>query len=277
MVFLLLLLLAPSLQSRQETSFGPGEEPVFNREGNKIAFVRSGSIWTIEIRTRKAKSIVPSGDNHFPSWSPDGTVITYGSLRATKDWVQFFSIWKVDSDGSHPVQLTNTDSTSTIDDQIPRWTRDGLQIAWTHGNQIWTMNTDGSHPHPLTVRRGVTYEYACDFSPDGKQLVYVANDDESSTYRIRTLSILDRKQAIFSNGVVALGVRWSADGKYLYYNTGAELMKVRADGSEQAISVYRFQPGLEIHSFDISSDDQHIVYDDSGAERDGNIYIGNLH
>ena len=139
------------------------------------------------------------------------------------------------------------------------------------------MNSDGTNARPFTSRRGVTYEYACDFSPDGKQLVYLANDDESSTYRIRILSISDRNQSNFSNGIVALGVRWSTDGRYLYYNTGTEVMKIRADAKEGPKSVYRFEGGLYISSFDLSRDDKHIVYDDSGAERDGTIYVGLLH
>ena len=76
---------------------------------------------------------------------------------------------------------------------------------------------------------------------------------------------------------IALGVRWSADGRYLYYNTGTDVMKIMADASEKAKSVYRFQEGLEIHGFDISQDNKYIVYDDSGAEREGTIYVGILH
>jgi Tol biopolymer transport system component len=227
--------------------------------------------------TRKSKRLTQEDNICRPNWSPDGKHIAFQIDAFARDQSQYFSIWRMDSDGSHLQKLTNTDTNSHVDDQTPRWSRDGAQIVWTHGNQIWIMNADGTDCRPLTVRRAGRYEYPCDVSPDGKQLVYVATDDVSPDYHIRFLSIADQKQTNFSNEVIALGVRWSADGRYLYYNTGTDVMKIMADASEKAKSVYRFQEGLEIHGFDISQDNKYIVYDDSGAEREGTIYVGILH
>ena len=277
MILLILILQVLSFQSRQETSCGPGEEPVFSPDGKTIAFRRSGEIWTLDLDSRQVKSLTKNSNSVQPNWSPDGKHIVFQSYGFGTRAGDCYSIWQIDRDGSHLRHLFGPDSITRGEDQCPLWSRDGGHIVWTHGSQIWIMESDGKNPRPLTTRPGLRYEYACDFSPDGNLMVYLAADDIARTWQIRILSLKDRDQTTFSKGRVALGVRWSHDGKHLFYNTGTEIMKIRTDASEEPKSVYRFEEGLEIHSFDITRDNKYIVYDDSGAERDGTIYVGTLH
>jgi len=56
----------------------------------------------------------------------------------------------MDSDGSHPVNLTN----NLAEDRRPTWSPDGSQIAFTSNRdgdrEIFVMGADGSKPTNLT-------------------------------------------------------------------------------------------------------------------------------
>src|SRR5690242_9529981 len=60
-------------------------------------------------------------------------------------------IWTMESDGSNPVNLTNTPDVS---EYFPVWSPDGLRIAFSRGDDyfqdLWVMAEDGSNQVNLT-------------------------------------------------------------------------------------------------------------------------------
>ncbi len=273
-----LTLLIPllTLQTEHGTTLGPGEEPQFSPDGSTIAFIKSSHIWTMNLRTEVASQLAPEGNMHYPNWSPDGTQIVFQSGGTAE--VPNFSIYKISKDGTHLTRLTNADTGSRSDDQLPRWCRDGVHIVWTHGDQIWIMQSDGTYSRPLAPAAQGGYEYACDFSPDGKSLAYVRSDDMSEDhYRLRILSLANGSESIFLKDLTILGARWSNSGRILYCNTGAQLIKAEVHGSGAPKVVYNFRPaGLEFRYFDTSPDQKLVVYDDSGPERDGALILDTI-
>ena len=79
-------------------------------------------------------------NDQFPSWSPDGTKIVFGSNRDGN-----YEIYTMNADCTTQTRLTNHINT----DYYPTWSHDGAKIAftsWRDGNgEIYTMDADGTH------------------------------------------------------------------------------------------------------------------------------------
>ena len=124
------------------------------------------------------------------SWSPDGSLIVFGSNRHAyqpgaldesarevleKDPSVFMDIYVMDADGGNVRRLTN----SLGYDGGPFFSADGSRIVWRrfeptgHVAEIWTMNADGSNPRPITDL-GVM-SWAPYFHPSGDYVVFANN------------------------------------------------------------------------------------------------------
>ncbi|MCI0526702.1 MAG: hypothetical protein L0Y56_04520, partial [Nitrospira sp.] len=101
------------------------------------------------------------------SWSPDGKKIAFESVRGGS-----ISLWVMNSDGTHPVQLTRDLSNNWH----PTWSPDGSRIAFASdrsGNyDIWVMDADGSNPIPLT--QDPASDFRPSWSPDGRKIVFTS-------------------------------------------------------------------------------------------------------
>lgn len=101
------------------------------------------------------------------SWSPDGQKIAFESVRGGA-----VGIWVMNSDGSHPVQLTRDLSNNWH----PVWSPDGKRIAFASdrsGNyDIWVMDADGGRLTPVT--QDPFSDFRPSWSPDGKKIVFTS-------------------------------------------------------------------------------------------------------
>lgn len=98
-------------------------------------------------------------NNGDPVWSPDGTIITFGSDREGGGKLNIFSM---NADGGNVVQLTHFLAPYEAGDT--NWSSDGKKIAFEldiNGDkqsnpaafaQVWTMNPDGSDQTNTTLQ-----------------------------------------------------------------------------------------------------------------------------
>jgi dipeptidyl aminopeptidase/acylaminoacyl peptidase len=85
-------------------------------------------------------SIEDGGDVSPPSWSPDGTSLTYARASPERLGAR---IEVAPVDGGLPVQL--------VTGLGPSWSPDGAWIAyWKRGYEVWLVHPDGSDAHFLT-------------------------------------------------------------------------------------------------------------------------------
>ncbi|HVY81793.1 MAG TPA: S9 family peptidase [Steroidobacteraceae bacterium] len=111
--------------------------------------------------------------------SPDGKWVAY-SVRSTdvaRDKLTT-DIWMASWDGAHTVQLTS----SSDSEHAPGWSPDGHFLAFLSGrgskdgpDELWLLDRRGGDAQQVTHFKGDVLDY--DWSPDGKRLVLVVEDD----------------------------------------------------------------------------------------------------
>lgn len=158
-----------------------------------------------------------------PSWSPDGTKISFSTTGTQLPYPNNAAIYVISPDGSSETRLTNPDNgrcitgianMECISHSSPTWSPDGTKIAFVseryvaqakdvvHTSDIFVMNSNGSKQTNLT--RDTTYvdKYGQikGLSPDGKSL---------------------------TTGVHHKNPKWSPDGTKIAFQTN------RSDGADE--------------------------------------------
>ena len=107
------------------------------------------------------------GEDWYPSWSPDGSRISFSSVR-TGDW----EIYTMDPDGGNLRQLTD----SPGEDWDVRWSPDGSHMAFTSKRtgdwEVYTMDPDGGNLRQLTDNQSP--DVAPIWSPDGSHIAFAS-------------------------------------------------------------------------------------------------------
>ena len=110
-----------------------------------------------------------------PQLSPDGQQLLY--VLAEADWEankRLSHIWRVQTDGSGLVQLTN----GVEGEDDPRWSPDGNQIAFitkrgdSEDGQIYLLSNEGGEAHRLSDHATSVTNIA--WSPDGTHIYFMA-------------------------------------------------------------------------------------------------------
>lgn len=68
---------ADGSNERNLTQSRGGFDPVWSPDGRRLAFVRAGSVWTIDGAGRNERRLTPDLGADFPTWSPDGRRIVF--------------------------------------------------------------------------------------------------------------------------------------------------------------------------------------------------------
>ncbi len=163
---------------RLTQSQGWSRFPAWSPDGSRIMFSSN----RLQKSRMQLYSVSPDSALSFPviitdipslsvnsHWSPDGAQIVF---RSSRDGSQ--NIWKMNLDGSDPVNLTNTEG---VEDE-PAWSPDGTKIAFVrvHGrytSDIWVMDSDGSNQRALT-EGGHPSNFSPSWSPDSSKILFVA-------------------------------------------------------------------------------------------------------
>jgi Tol biopolymer transport system component len=149
------------IQQRQLTAGFMDLNPTWSPDGQRIAFVRSGSgIYTMDIY---GGGVTQISTEQLPcSWSPDGSRIVYS--------VPLNNIYTMKADGTDVVQVT-----STSWDSAPSWSPDGSRFAFVDVHdpfQIWITSVDGSQRSQITTLSITDGHTQPSWSPDCKQIIF---------------------------------------------------------------------------------------------------------
>src|SRR6185295_18474177 len=150
--------------------------------------------------------------NVWPAVSPDGKYIVFTSDRSGT-----LHLWRIDRDGSNPVQLTNGGG-----EDWATFSPDGRWVIYTAtggGDRftLWKVSIDGGAPVRLTERLALQ----ASISPDGKQIACGYRADVKSQWQIALFSLdggapkqtFEVPQSID----LPMVIRWTPDGRGITY------------------------------------------------------------
>ena len=149
----------------------------YNPNGDKIIWVtdRLGN-WTIWVMNDDGseKKQLTSEDmiSGWPSWSPDGTEITYWAWNFNSNTCD---IWKMKSNGDSKIQLTSDGSLKGPPTWSPRGDRIAYTAKLTGKFEVYIMNIDGSDEKQITsghIEPNIGVDTRVTWHPGGESLYY---------------------------------------------------------------------------------------------------------
>jgi len=157
--------------------------------------------------TKLIASTFPDQDAQL---SPDGRHVVFVSGRTGAA-----EIWRANSDGSNPMQLTFLPDSNC---SLPRWSASGREVVFNagpHGNSdLFVISAEGGPPRQITTDSG--NEAAPSYSRDGRWL-YFTSDRGGGSWNIWKMPAQGgpASQVTRNGGFFASE---SPDGQYLYYS-----------------------------------------------------------
>src|SRR5918997_235440 len=152
--------------------------------GEQIAFVYAGDIWTVPSVGGTARRLTSHpGLEIFPKFSPDGRFIAFsGEYGGTRQ------VFVIPAEGGQPRQLTYRNDVGPLpprggwDNIVLGWTPDGRNVLF-RANRVPQSNRlgrpylvpfEGGQERPLPITEGGSARYA----PDGTKLAYTPISNE---------------------------------------------------------------------------------------------------
>jgi tricorn protease-like protein len=177
-----------------------------------------------------------------PSWSTDGSQITYMRQEVYRGPQSFFDLFVMNADGSGVTNLTP--NTTGWTDGEPAWSPDGTRIVFrshrTGRGDLYTIRPDGTDLIQLTTDGN--FDTNAKWSPDGTEIVFARfgdNVNDWDLFRINpdgsglTQLTSDRRRSTEAD--------WSPDGQWIVFASGRQeatefvfdLFLMRRDGSDR--------------------------------------------
>lgn len=220
------------------------------------------SLWISNQDGHDARQLTSAGNlNRTPVVSPDSRYVVFGSDRSGA-----MHLWRLDSDGSHPLELTQGSG-----DAYPQITPDGQWIiyrSYKNGNpNLFRIAIDGGAPITLTdqiVGPPV-------ISPDGKFIACPYREAALSAPKLAVISIEGGKpRQLFEVQPPITAFRWTSDGKGITYvrtTAGASNLWRQLISGGPPEQLTHFTANL-IFAADWSPDGKWLVYSQGKRSRD---------
>jgi TolB protein len=193
---------------------------------------------------------VTNANGYSPTWSADGTSVAFSErhLDMQQGQSRDNDIFMVDLDNSNKTTLRRTPKVS---ERFAAFSPDGSQICFTHfdiyipgrkPSGIYVMDVHRSDP---TLLFEDDIPGSCDWSPDGKKLVFGTNNDpyQKKTSRKAEVYIINAdgsgRTALTSNSAADTSPAWSPDGTKIVFSGDRDggdydIYAMDTDGSDVA-------------------------------------------
>jgi eukaryotic-like serine/threonine-protein kinase len=210
-------------------------DPRFSPDGNVLALVSGGHVFTYDIRRATLTQLTrDSVNNYTPVWTPDGRNIVYTTTRGGRP-----QLYMRRADGSGTDQPLAKAAPDLLDMRANAFTRDGARLLVTHVPatvQCWisvlTMK-DGKVTDSADLVKNTGCNDFPALSPDERWIAYTASDAGLTRPAVMVERFPEggtRQQLSDGEGRFPM---WSRDGRTVYYEAGDSVIAVpvRSDAS----------------------------------------------
>ena len=271
---------------------------------------RGNQIWVIPVRGGEAERVTSeeAGVSQF-RWSPDGKQIAFITRDTPKDKAErekrkkdkfdaivvdsdlsYSHLWTISVDGKEKKRVT--EGAFTVSD--PQFSPDGRWIAFVSSQQgqqessftdisedrntdVYIVSASGGQTRQLTTSRGPDSQPR--WSPDGKQIAWIASSDPNSWAAKSELMIAaieggSPRSLTAGHNESVFGIEWSPDGRSIYTNSsvGVYNQTLRIPALGGAFQSVFANPGA--YGFgDLSNDGRMIAYTFDDASSPADIWI----
>jgi Tol biopolymer transport system component len=188
----------------------------FSKDGQWVAYVAypEGTLWRSKVDgSEKLQLLSGPMEVYLPAWSPDGRRIAFTGHEAGKP----FRLYLVSAEGGSPEELR----TGEHDVLATNWSPDGNSITFSdghygvNGKYLTSIKSLDLKTGRVVTLPGSESMLAPQRSDDGRYLTAGTEDRKKLMmfdFETQKWSELARKEVGWQN--------WSADGKYVYFDTG---------------------------------------------------------
>jgi len=240
--------------------------PAFSPDGNSIAFRRysyagGSGIYVSPVGSDSPQQLTSNEEDDCPVWSPDGRFIAF-----TRRIGRSYAIHIIASDGggaekrkaeariegrftsvSPPPSGLVDQELSTGGISLARgeldWSPDGKFIAFSGSDGLYLLSRTDSSVRRLTEAPQSTQDWGPAFSPDGKRVLFVRDNQLDLSNEIRSVSVGGGDwTGIFSErGKITSPPQWSYDGRFVIFSSNRNghpaLWRISLDSPAEAIQV----------------------------------------
>ena len=222
--------------------------PRLSPDGTRVATIirnedGTDDIWVLDLERDIPTRITNAGDNHSPTWTPDGSTLIYASNIGFTDGVPRVSAGNLnlyrepaDQSGSRELLLEDPDwewaSAVTPDGETLVYSDRTPELEWS----IWTLSLTDVEARPLIQEPGFVAKDA-EVSPNGEWFAYWSDRSGRSEVYVERFPDGGGRQTISSNG--GEHPSWAPDGSKIYYAETPRRMMVVDVTPGQSIEVSR--------------------------------------
>ena len=222
-------------------------DPAFSPDGRRVAFAgeRSGrrGLWVLDLSGGKPAQLYqlpdPDANGADAAWSPDGTRLAFArdlppdsGSRGRRSRIALLD------PATREVRDLRIDGVDNARLAAPAWTAGGRITFVSMGRsgfRLWSVDSAGGTAVPLGPE-GPPF-MAPTPSPDGRRVAYLSTDS-AGALQVWVRELADSgaaaRKLTAHDDVAGTRVRWSADGRWLYYAADGMLRKVSSGGGAPA-------------------------------------------
>jgi serine/threonine-protein kinase len=272
------LVLVDRMGGEESLGFEPGNyvSPRFSPEGRRLAVqlpVGTGTdadLWVLDLDRGSRSRVTFDGDNRFPSWTPQGDRLTFGTCCGEPN-----VLVSAAADGSGQMDTLVTEGTLKLPTS---WSRDGTALFYDQlgpgtARDLWVLRE--GQPEPILGTRFMERNGA--ISPDGRWLAYESDRSGRFEIYVRPYPGPGPEGTVSTQG--GREPVWAPNGSQIFFRSEGRLMTVpvdltngfRADAPRVLFEGAYFDQGGGAPNYDVAPDGEHFVFVRAVGEDGGGV------